>query len=378
MNVQNFLKTYQGLSELRKAILCLKALLYFKTPVENLRKCLYKLNYLFPKKDTLSVQDFNAHIDFLKAQRLLDRDGLLPIALIHSLTVEALDSQYSSEYLNAIKATSELMKERLYNSFSHREVDANNLRLAIYTNQKEGYTKAIKKQSADEVISLFQKFFLDEPLSIEWLKRTPIEAQKTILFVKLKHFCLTGALVGHIPDLLAHYLPLRDKEKYCSFYQAFFLYDVLSGNFTKAMQAIQTYDQESPLTIALKSIVFFISKNNDQAIASFEEALKLLRKFTGKRKVSFQSLETLLYCLALFQTQNRQNYPKIQSLIELAKEAGMRDYAFCALQRVILKLQGLESKADRDFAKNYESAPLSSAIGALADGCGLNKMLIRA
>src|SRR3990167_4031662 len=123
MNVQNFLKAYQSLPELRKTILRLKALLYFKMPIENLRKCLYKLNYLFPKQDTLSVQDFNAHIDFLKAQRLIDRDGLLPTALIHSLTVEALGSEYSGEYLNAIKATSELMKERLYNSFSHREID---------------------------------------------------------------------------------------------------------------------------------------------------------------------------------------------------------------------------------------------------------------
>lgn len=101
MNVQNLLKTYQGLSELRKAILRLKALLYFKTPVEGLRKCLYNLQYIFPKKDVLSIQDFNAHIDFLKAQRLLDRDGMLPTALIHSLTVEALDSEYASEYLNA-------------------------------------------------------------------------------------------------------------------------------------------------------------------------------------------------------------------------------------------------------------------------------------
>ena len=241
-----------------------------------------------------------AHIDFLKAQRFLDRDGLLPTSLIHSLTLEALDSQYASEYLNAIQATSELMKERLYNSYSHREIDINNLRLAIYTNQKESYAKTVKKRSADEVTSLFQKFFLDELLSIEWLKGTPIEAQKTILFIKLNHFCLTGALVGHIPDLLAHYLPLRDQGKYRDFYQALFLYDVLSGNITKATQTIQAYDQESPFTAALKGIIFFISKSNDQSIASFEEALKLLRKFTGRRKVSFQSLETLTYCLALF------------------------------------------------------------------------------
>ena len=47
---------------------------------------------------------------------------------------------------------------------------------------------------------------------------------------------------------------------------------------------------------------------------------------------------------------------------------GVQDYAFYALQRVILKLQGLESKADHDFTKSYGSlAPLSSAIGALAD-----------
>ena len=367
MNVQNLLKTYQNLSELRKALLRLKALLYFKTPVEGLRKCLYNLQYLFPKKDILSVQDFNAHINFLKSQHLLDRVEMLPRALIHSLTLEALDSEYASEYLNAIRTTSELMKERLYNSFSHREIDLNNLRLAIYTNNEEGYLKAIKKRS-EEVPSLLKEFFLVEPLSIEWLKMRPIAAQEVILFVKLNHFCLTGSLSDHIPALLTHYLPLRDQENYRTFSQAFLLYDVLSGNTTTATRTIQTYDQESPLTVALKSIVFFISNNNDQAISSFEEALKLLRKFTGRRKVSFQSLETLIYCLALFRTQSRQTYPKIQSIIDLAKEAGMRDYAFYALQRVILKLQGLESKADRDFTKSYGTlAPLSSAIGALAD-----------
>ena len=70
MNAQNLLKAYQGLSELRKAILRLKALLYFKTPVEGLRKCLYNLQYLFPKKDILSIQDFNGPYRFFKSTTL--------------------------------------------------------------------------------------------------------------------------------------------------------------------------------------------------------------------------------------------------------------------------------------------------------------------
>lgn len=368
MNVQNFLKTYHGLSELRKALLRLKALLYFRTPVEGLRKCLYTLTYLFPEKEILPIHDFNAHIDFLKVQRLLDRDGTLPAALIHPLTADALDSQHASEYLNAIQATSELMKGRLYNSFSHQEIAINNLRLAIYANRQEDYARAVKKRSADDVTSLFRQFFLDEPLSIEWLKRTPAEAQKMILFVKLNHFCLTGAFAGSIAELLAHYLPLRDQEEHSSFCQAFLLYDVLSGHMTKAMQALQTYDQKSPLTLALKGILLFLSGNNDQAVASFETALKLLRKLTARRKVTFQSVETLIYCLALLRTQNRQHYPKVQSLVDLAREGEIEDYAFYALQRVILKLQGLESKADHALTKSYAFlAPLSSAIGALAD-----------
>jgi SNF2 family DNA or RNA helicase len=78
--------------------------------------------------------------------------------------------------------------------------------------------------------------------------------------------------------------------------------------------------------------------------------------------------ETLFYVLAIFKTNNRQNYSKIKTLLNLAAELMPRHVnIFENLNKVLLKLQGLESKVPFE-AFNFDRVedPFSLAIGALA------------
>jgi hypothetical protein len=82
MTLQKLLTTYHKLPEQLKALMRLKALLYFKIPIETWRACFYSLTYLFPTKTPLSISEFNALVDLLKAKKLLDRDSVSPYVRI--------------------------------------------------------------------------------------------------------------------------------------------------------------------------------------------------------------------------------------------------------------------------------------------------------
>jgi superfamily II DNA or RNA helicase len=372
MNRQKFLTSYHKLPERLKALMRLKALLYFKTPVESLRVCFYELTYLFPAKTPLPILEFNDLTDQLKSQKLIDREGILPPALIHFLTVEALESEHAEQYLKAIEAGALKMKHRFYSSYSDREETINTFRLSLYTLQKDVYNNHIKKFSAPELHRLFQQFFLEEPLELSWLKTRFLEVQRAILHAKLTLFCLTGTLLDQMPALLGHYLPLRGQEDYRSFESTFLLYDVLSGNREKVLRTLETIQEETPLTLALRGDLAFLGANTDQdqnqALAYFESALKLLRKMTNKKKVSLDVQQTLFYVLALFQTGQRETYAKIQSVLEIAIATFRTDsLVFEELRKVLWKRQGLDSKIhQRSYFPVQRLDPFTSAVTALA------------
>jgi len=368
MNRQKLLTTYHKLPEQLKALMRLKALLYFKTPVESVRVCFYDLSYLFPSNTSLSIFEFNTLQDQLKSRKLLDRDGSIPSNLVHSLTLDALESDYAPQYLKAMETGSAKMKHRFYSSYSSHEEEINAFRLSIYTLKEDVYKTQSKKFTSTELNRFFQYFFLEEPLEISWLKARFLEVQRAILYMKLTSFCLMGILVDQMSLLLDHYIPLRGQEEDAFFDQIFLLYDVLSGNREKATQTLSRIKEEDSFTLSLRGMVAFLAHNNDQALGYFDLSLKALKKLTHKKKVSLDSQATLFYVLALFKTGKREAYAKIQTLLETAIAVLDKDFVFKSLQKVLLKLQGLESKIHSDgYFFSPSDDPFASAIIALAD-----------
>lgn len=371
MKVEKLLKIYHKLPEEKKAILRLKALLYFKTPIEILRSCFANLEYLFPVRRLITPQEFTSHIEVLKSLKLLDRDNLIPQTLIHSLTVDTLNSERAEDYLKSIEFISDKMGARFYNSISGFEKNVNDLRLAIYTSNTEDFEKAIRKHPTDYYMNFFRQLFLTEPLDIEWLKLRPIMAQQLILHLKLFSFCLTGEGIEDITALLSYYQPLREKKEFANLDKTFLLYDILSGNVIKAMQTLEKVSRDLLFPEALQGTLAFLTQQNDKSIIFFEEAIKALKKATKKKKVFLNNQESLFYSLALLCSQDRQNYKKLETLLDgILQQYLENSQAFRVLQKVLWRLQGLESKIlpESTFTLGLKYIdPLSSAIIILGE-----------
>ena len=314
MKVQRLLIVYHKLPEEQKAIMRLKALLYFKAPVESVRHCFSNLTYLLPVKKIIITQQFNSHIETLKRLKLVNREGLVPQVLIHSLTVDALNSEYAKDYLESMQVTSTRMGHRLYSGFFNQEKSLNDLRLALYMNQEKDFLKALESYSVDQYVELFKKFFLNEFLGIDWLNTRPLVAQQVILYIKLLHFCLTGSQADQIASLLAYYQPLRVSKEFASFDQTFLLFDILSGDMGRAKQTLERLGSGFLFAERFQGIISFMTQNNEQSITFFEGALKSLKRATRKKKIFLGTQESLFYSLALLHSRNRQNYKKLEAL----------------------------------------------------------------
>lgn len=368
MEWQKFSKAYAQLSEQQKAILHLKALVYFPISTETLRTCFYNLKHLFTTKVHRDHQEFKSALSGLQSCRLIGRNGQLSNTVIHFLTIEALRCEYAEHYLKSITHTSEKMGLRFYQSYPRREEELNALRLALYQNKEKDFLKAAENYTQTELIDFLKRLFLIVPLEIDWLKTRPLAVQQLILHLKIYTFCLSGELASQISDLLTHYLPLRTKKEYRTFDQVFLLYDILTANLKTAEQTLKALEGNLVLSKSRQGM-FAVVAGDEKAFTYFEDALKICRQLIHKKKALLETPETLFQILALLLTKNRADYNKIQTILNLVNEHHWhKPHVFNILQMVIWRLQGMESKIRQGPLKgHYDSAPLSSAIGILAD-----------
>jgi SNF2 family DNA or RNA helicase len=369
--VQNLLRLYPKLSERSKALLRLKALLYFKVPVETWRECFYGLTYLFPTKLSLSIKDFTVLVNELKDKKFLDSAGVLPQALNHALTLEALNSEQAQQYLQALEKALARLGYRFYSHDYFKEEKVNRFRLSIYTLEKGAYDAYAQKYSASEIKDRLKSFFYGETLEIAWLQTRFLEVQREIFAFQLSAFCSTGLYEDQAKSLLDHYLPLRGTEAYRSFEPVFLPYDLLSGETKRISQTLATAVGPAAMLeherFAFNGMVSFLEGNNDQALCEFDRALKNIRQAVNKKDQLLGKNETIVYLLALLKTNNRKNDSKIQTLLNLAnKNSYQHPNIFTNFEKVLLKWQGIEQRGVSYYEKFYDSwDPFASAIGTL-------------
>ena len=114
MTSQKFLSIYRSLPERFKALIRLKALLYFKISSETWKACFYEIAYLFPTKTPLPILESNTLVNELKTKKLIDREEMIPSGMNHLLTLEAVQNEHGKQYLDAIETVAAQMTYRFY------------------------------------------------------------------------------------------------------------------------------------------------------------------------------------------------------------------------------------------------------------------------
>ncbi|MBP9691979.1 MAG: DEAD/DEAH box helicase, partial [Alphaproteobacteria bacterium] len=392
---QLMIETYHKTSEQQKALLHLMALAYFPLEEDILKACLEKTSALFETEKDLfkNPKDINVRQLLHSLKNILvpsysysPYSDEIPSHLMHFLTLEALKSPHADQLMKALQEVSHAyfgkqgfetkghLTTRFFTKYytasdqlKHKELL--DLRLALYRGEEKPFLALAQNLSSEELDHFLGTLFLEESLEIDWLKTRPIMAQHIIFHIKLFAFVLRGVLVEEVSSLLTHYLPLRDAKGYEGFNDTLLPYDILSGNFEEAEENLkQDGNPESFSFQALLGMLTFLKGQNEEAIALFDVAHKMMRKVLGRRNVIFGSHETLCYILALFKSDDKQHHKKIQTLLDLMKSDRSHEVSW-ALANILKKLQGHDDKIGNPFPHSYDKDmdPFTGAIVALAD-----------
>lgn len=392
---QLMIEAYHKASEKQKATLHLMALGYFPLEEATLKVCLEKISSFFEKdKDLFKnakdidvrqlLQSLKNKILFPSSSSYSSYSDEIPRSLVHFLTLEALKSPHEAQLMKALQEVSHSyfgkedfetkghVTERFFkkyytasDQFKHKKLF--DLRLALYQGEEKPFLALAQSFPSENLQSFFGALFLEESLDIGWLKTRPIMAQHIIFYIKLFIFVLKGGLVEEVSSLLAHYLPLRDTKGYEGFNDTLLAYDIWSGNLEKAEENLkQDGNPESFSFQALLGMITFLKGQNEEAIALFDTAHKMMRKVLGRRNVLFGPHETLCYILALFKSDDKQQHKKIQTLLGLENSDRSREVSR-ALGNILKKLQGHDDKIDDPYPYDKDMDPFVGAIVALAD-----------
>ncbi|MGR9014026.1 MAG: hypothetical protein ACU83U_10315 [Gammaproteobacteria bacterium] len=80
---------------------------------------------------------------------------------------------------------------------------------------------------------------------------------------------------------------------------------LLRGNFNDAEAWLA--DDKSVRGLKILATLRFLQNRNDEALVLFNDALKVLKKQTGKRNISFNGLYGIFFSLTLLRTRSFAN-----------------------------------------------------------------------
>ena len=109
---------------------------------------------------------------------------------------------------------------------------------------------------------------------------------------------------------------------------------LLRGNIKDAEQwLVGDYSFDA---LKLLATLRFLENNNDEAIALFEQSLKILKKETGKRNVSIEGIHGFFFNLALLKTRSPQNIVLLKQQTQITLKKSWQNEGFYILNLILL------------------------------------------
>ncbi len=109
---------------------------------------------------------------------------------------------------------------------------------------------------------------------------------------------------------------------------------LLRGNLKDAEQWL--VDDYSFDALKLLATLRFLENNNDAAIALFEQALKVLKKETGKRNISIEGIHGFFFNLALLKSRTAKNIVLLKQQTQITIKKGWQNEGFYLLNLILL------------------------------------------
>ena len=144
----------------------------------------------------------------------------------------------------------------------------------------------------------------------------------------------------------------------------------LSGRAEEALPVISEISSRG-FSYGLIGLHHFVSGRIEEAIATFDADIGLLRSFLGKRKINFDGVEAIFYLMALLSSRNDKNLKKaellLQSSLALKNDAPFRRSAFNSLSGVLkMRMFDMENARETLARETAPVSPLAALVNAIA------------
>jgi superfamily II DNA or RNA helicase len=368
---------YQALPHGHKMLMGLKALIDPGIGKGAFLAVVNKAGLRQPDGKACAPASLNAQLQVLQHNGLLDDTLCCNQAIMHAVAVDASSGRDAANLIGAVKAAipksnreQEVRMGYYYLPPLSQDFDLfRHLRLAIYANDEAEFGRLRKLAGAEtsgaEGSPELTRFLSRFPLSLGWLEQLNPAIREMFAEHAIRMFIEHGQESAGTGAIFQHYAETAPGEAGAGLNKLLLRFDILSWNFDRARQRIGMLpESETHLTAAHEASIAFLTGDNAGALAGFRDALKLLRKSQGRRKVALEAEAGLFHMLALVRANDPALHTELRGLIDAAT---MEVTPFCLAHRSVSALLEL-IKGRHDHARQMVQLLLEKPSGSLAAG----------
>ncbi len=379
-----FWQLYLALPHGQKMLMQVKALLGHAVNKTMFFNALRQTGLRSPDGKTYTFALLNEQLQALQRRGLLDDTLDCVPEIVHAVAADAGQSEGGAELIRAVKAAIPKSKREegerpFYYSYVpplSQDIDLfRHLRLSVYANDEAEFGRLRRLAGAEaeklENCAELAGFVSDFPADLTWLKQLRPAIREIFAEHAVHMFIEQGTQSDEAGAVFQHYADAAPGEAGAGIGELLLRFDILSANFEQARQRIAALpESEAHLAAAYEASIAFLTGDNAAAIAGFRDALKLLRKSLGKRKVAFEAETGLFHMLALLRANDPALHPELRGLIDAATmEVTPYYWAHRSVEALLELTQGRYDKAKQMAAEVLERpshCQTATAVVALA------------
>ena len=269
--------------------------------------------------------------------KLLDGDNNCLPAVLHFATKQALSGPNKEMNLKLLQHMSALTYKPRYAEDYYALADVRAFHLAVYMNNDKVFSELDFGETFWGAMFHLHNLYYSARFDKVWLQsRTPLI--KTLLcFCKLSvYFEARKTIPDDFQDWLDFY-PEISQHKLPGFLQYYkHQIDIHLGFFAAIAKDIKTATAVSPYLYASQGAWYFFNGKLDEAIASYETALKGFRKLFNKRSWFFEDMHAWIYLLSLI--VKKYKLPTVAKIIMPKTRDGYANDQYLCLLKALLAL----------------------------------------
>jgi superfamily II DNA or RNA helicase len=354
-------RSYESLLPYQKTAMRLLALVGDQIPRGIFVQALAASRTRAPDGKSWSNRSAEALLLALRAQGLLEKDLTCVASIAHQVALDAAESEHGPLIVGALaRVLPRSHRERPDNFFwnYHSYELANDrdlfrkVRLAVYANADDEFTRLrqiFDREKREDGQAILASHLVKLPADIAWIERRTLIIRDALLTGMVNALLENGVVRADSAAAIAHFTQSGVAPS-PTLTKALVWCDILAEKFETARERIAALPPEdSVAATALGATIHFLTGRNSDAVANFREALKQLRKHTGRRKAVFPGAAGIFHVLSLLREHDTRLHGEIRNLLEAARgQLPWTGYqALCALFEVAC---GQDEKAEQAIA----------------------------